>query len=74
MIVLDTLWPLFLKSQDYRLLNQHNLKFKDEIPQFLDNPDNYYVSWGENVTKIRHSVLETGFFFRRHSFRCSWII
>jgi hypothetical protein len=62
MIVLDTLWPLFLKSQDYRLLNQHNLKFKDEIPQFLDNPDNYYVSWGENVTKIRHSVIETGFF------------
>jgi hypothetical protein len=63
MIILDNLWPAFLDSQDYRQLNQYDLFFKDETGPFLDNPDNYLVSWGENINKIRHSVLETGFFF-----------
>lgn len=63
MIILDPLWPQFLKSQEYRQLNQFNLIFKDETGSFIDNPDNYYISWGENVGKIRHSVLETGFFW-----------
>lgn len=63
MIIVDRLWPTFLKSQDYRILREYGIAFNDEHKDFLDCAENYLVSWGENQSKIRHSVMETGFFW-----------
>lgn len=63
MIYLDEIWPKYLigknisdlKDTECRFINTNNVAF-------INNPDNYFVSWGENKSKIRHSVIETGFF------------
>lgn len=63
MIYIDDLYPKYLINKNIRDLKEYGCKFVDSSDTFyLDDPKNYYVSWGENKSKIRHSVIETGFF------------
>lgn len=63
MVIIDSLWPIFLKAQDYRKLREYGFQFTDEVKGYQNNPDNFLVAWGDCAYKIRHGVMETGFFW-----------
>jgi len=62
-IYVDELWSKYLIGKNISDLKNYECTFVNSNDiDFLNNPDNYYISWGENKNKIRHSVIETGFF------------
>jgi len=55
-ITIDSLWPTFLKSQEYARLAEHGIS--------VGPPgEGFHVAWGENVRGVRHCAMETGFFW-----------
>jgi len=63
MIVVDQLWPHYLKSQDYGKLSEHGITISKTGSEVRNNPDNYVVGWGERIHQTRSSAIETGFFW-----------
>lgn len=61
MIYFDKNWIQFIKYQNFQKLEDYDLKRAlNPISQIEDN--DFFVSWGENVKKTKHAVIETGFF------------
>lgn len=63
MLSISNLWPLFLKIQDFNILEKFGISIFNQKQDFskIENSD-YFISWGESVFNIRHSLLEYGFF------------
>ncbi len=63
MIAVSNLWPIFLKCQDFNVLESFGVKIIDQNNNFSKGKlADYFFSWGINAQDIRHSVVETGFF------------
>ena len=63
MIIVDYLWPLFLKSQDYNKLSEFDIKISKISEDLKNNPENFIISWGDSVYKSKCAVMESGFFW-----------
>lgn len=64
-IILDDYIPIFLKDSEYDLLNNNDdIFFKKDIDyRSSDDDDVYVINWGENLSGVKHGIIETGFFF-----------
>lgn len=62
MIIVDSLWPRFLKSQDYNKLSEYEITISNITQDLKNNEKNFIVSWGENTYQSRCAVIESGFF------------
>lgn len=63
MLSISNLWPLFLKSQDFNGLSSFQISILNQKQDFSQISDSgHFISWGEGVKDIKHSLLECGFF------------
>lgn len=63
MIIVDKLWPHFLKSQDYNQLSEYGIHISSITQEIKNNPENFIISWGDNVHQSKCAVMESGFFW-----------
>lgn len=62
MIVVDRLWPTYIKTQDFTKLQEHGIEVSPCEKHHRNNPDIFFVSWGDPAYQVRGLTMETGFF------------
>lgn len=63
MIVVDQLWPHYLKSQDYTRLAEFGITVSKTGHEVRNNPHTFIVGWGDTIHQSRSAAIETGFFW-----------
>jgi hypothetical protein len=63
MIIVDQLWPHYLKSQDYNQLANYDITISKTVGDIRNKPENFVISWGDTVHQTRCASIETGFFW-----------
>jgi hypothetical protein len=63
MIIVDQLWPHYLKSQDYSKMAEFGITISKTGSEVRNNPENFVISWGDSVHQTRCAMIETGFFW-----------
>lgn len=62
MIILDRLWPHYLKSQDYNQLANYGIAISNITQDIKNNSENFIISWGHSAYQSRCALVESGFF------------
>jgi len=62
MIVVDKLWPTFVKVQDFNGLQDYGVKVSAYDLEYRNREDVFFVSWGDPAYQTRGLTIETGFF------------
>lgn len=63
MIIVDQLWPLYLKSQDYNDLSKFGITISKTGGEVRNKPENFVIGWGDTIHQTRCAAIETGFFW-----------
>lgn len=63
MNIVDRLWPLYLKSQDYNKLCDYGITISAITQDIKNNSQNFIISWGDSAYQSRCATVESGFFW-----------
>lgn len=62
MIVIDKLWPTYIKTQDFTKLQDYGIEVSACEKHHRNNSDIFFVSWGDPAYQVKGLTMETGFF------------